>query len=356
MNPRALSAAVLAVAALLAALLVSAPGGTTPAAAPAAPDGFRVSDSGRLVESDDSDFVMRGVNLGHAWYPGRTGASMADVKSLGANTVRVALGTGDRWTRSDPADVAAVVERCRANRLICVLDVHDTTGYGEESGAVPLSRAVDYWIGVRSALKGQERYVIINIANEPYGRTGASGWTTDTKAAVQKLRAAGFTHTLMVDAPDWGQDRTFTMRDNAASVLAADPERNTVFSVHMYGVFDTAAEVRAYLSHFVAARLPVVVGEFGHEHTDGDPDEEAVLATAEDLGVGYLGWSWSGNTDGVEYLDMAAGFDPAALTTWGRRIFHGANGIAATAKEASVYADAGPSVPDRSPAASRHLP
>ncbi|WP_261991497.1 hypothetical protein [Streptomyces sp. OR43] len=32
-------------------------------------------------------------------------------------------------------------------------------------------------------------------------------------------------------------------------------------------------------------------------------------ATAQSLGVGYIGWSWSGNGSGVAYLDMVNGFD-----------------------------------------------
>ena len=125
----------------------------------------------------------------------------------------------------------------------------------------------------------------------------------------------------MVDAPNWGQDWQFVMRDNAASVFAADPQRNTIFSIHMYGVFDTAAEINDYLGRFQTAGLPIVVGEFGHNHSDGNPDEDTILATAQARGIGYLGWSWSGNGGGVEYLDMVTGFDvepadqlgPAAL-------------------------------------------
>ena len=69
----------------------------------------------------------------------------------------------------------------------------------------------------------------------------------------------------MVDAPNWGQDWQFVMRDNAASVFAADPQKNTIFSIHMYGVFDTAGEVESYLKAFTNARLPIVVGELGDD-------------------------------------------------------------------------------------------
>ncbi|GAA2529512.1 MULTISPECIES: cellulase family glycosylhydrolase [Streptomyces] len=320
------------VAALLGLLLPLLALGTP---AHAAPTGFRV-ENGRLLEASGNDFVMRGVNHAHTWYTDRI-SSLAHIKSKGANTVRVVLSSGDRWTRNDTADVANVVAQCKRNRLICVLEVHDTTGYGEQSGAVTLSRAADYWISVQSALAGQEDYVIVNIGNEPHGNIGYANWTADTKAAIQKLRAAGFDHTLMVDAPNWGQDWAFTMRDNAASVFAADPDANTVFSIHMYGVFDTAAEISDYLGRFVAAKLPIVVGEFGHDHSDGNPDEDTILAVTQQLGLGYLGWSWSGNGGGVEYLDMVTNFDPDRLTAWGRRLFNGANGIAATAEEAEIY-------------------
>jgi mannan endo-1,4-beta-mannosidase len=301
----------------------------------AAPAGIRVTD-GRVVEGNGNPFVMRGVNHAHTWYQSQT-QSFADIKALGANTVRVVLADGHRWTANSAQDVAAVVDRCKANKLICVLEVHDTTGYGEESAAGTLDQAANYWIGLKDVLAGQEDYVVINIGNEPYGNNNAAAWTDATKRAVVKLRGAGFRHALMVDAPNWGQDWSHTMRDNAASVFAADPDRNTIFSIHMYGVYDTAAEVQSYLNHFVTNKLPIVVGEFGHDHSDGNPDEDAIMATAQSLGVGYIGWSWSGNGGGVEYLDMVNGFDAGSLSTWGTRFFKGANGIAQTSREATVY-------------------
>ncbi len=194
-------------------------------------------------------------------------------------------------------------------------------------------------------MKGQEKYVILNIGNEPYGNgsSGATPWTADTKNAIGRMRAAGSSTPLMVDAPNWGQDWSFTMRDHAAEVFAADPAKNTVFSVHMYGVFNTAAKVKDYLQpvHLPApsprrrgVRPPALGRRSGRD---------AVMSAARQLGVGYLGWSWSGNGGGVEYLDMATGFDAARLSAWGRRIFSGADGIQQTAKGGRrVFSDGGP--------------
>jgi hypothetical protein len=246
----------------------------------------------------------------------------------------VVLSTGKLWPKNSAADVANVISLCKTNKLICVLEVHDTTGYGDTTAAT-LAEAVNYWKDIKSILIGQEAYVIINIGNEPYGNTNVTSWVNDTKNAIAEMRNAGFHHMLMVDAPNWGQDWQFVMRDNAASILASDPDGNTVFSIHMYGVFDTPAKVQNYISTFVNAGLPLVVGEFGDQHTDGNPDEDAIMATAETYGIGYIGWSWSGNTGGL--LDMVVNFDPSQMTAWGTRIFKGANGIVKTSCEASVY-------------------
>ena len=327
---------VAAVVAALLGLLLPLLSLATPAQAAAT--GIHIQN-GRLLEANGNDFVMRGVNHAHTWYPGET-QSLADVKRLGANTVRVVLSDGHRWTRNSAEDVAGVIAQCKANRLICVLEVHDTTGYGEEAAAGTLDHAADYWIGLKDVLTGQENYVIINIGNEPWGNTNPAGWTDPTIAAVKKLRGAGFTHTIMVDAPNWGQDWQGVMRANAQSVYNADPTGNLIFSIHMYSVYDTAQEITDYLNAFVTAELPILIGEFGGPPDQyGDPDEDTMMAAAQQLKLGYLAWSWSGNTDPI--LDLAIDFDPTRLSSWGQRVFNGANGIAATSKEATVYASGG---------------
>ncbi len=288
--------------------------------------------SGRnIVEAGGSSFVMRGVSHPYAWHKDQN-QSFADIKRLGANTLRVVLTGG-----VGAGEVADVIARCKQQRLICVLEYHDTTGYGEQDGAVALDTAAEYWTGLRGVLAGQENFVVVNLGNEPYGNGDTTGWAGATSAAVRKLRDAGLQHLIMVDGPNWGQDWQGVMRSNAAAVFNSDPRRNIVFSVHMYGVYGTAQKVTDYFDAFHNAGLPLVVGEFGWKHTDGAVAADTVMAEAQARGIGYLGWSWSGNSGGVEYLDMAVGFDPDRLTAWGRRIFGGADGIRATAKEATVY-------------------
>ncbi|MFJ8958439.1 cellulase family glycosylhydrolase [Lentzea sp. NPDC102401] len=297
----------------------------------------------RVVEGNGATFVMRGVNHAHVWYQSQTRA-FADMKSFGTNTVRVVLGSGQRWGPTPAAEVSSVISLCKQNKMICVLEVHDTTGFGEQSGAASLDQAATYWIGVADALKGQENYVVVNLGNEPFGNNASvsATWASATSSAISRLRGAGLQHLIMADAPMWGQDWGNIMRDNAASVYNADPLRNTVFSIHMYGVYDTAAEINAYFDAFRTAGLPLVVGEFGHNHSDGDPDEDTIMAQAQSRGLGYLGWSWSGNSSDVGYLDMTNSFNPASLTAWGERFLNGANGVRQTSKEATIYGGGNP--------------
>ena len=296
--------------------------------------GIHVSGTS-VVEANGSTFIMRGTSHAHTWYPSQT-SSFANIKSLGANAVRVVL-SGGRWTANGSSDVANVISLCKTNRLICILEDHDTTGYGEDSAAYSLSQAVSYWTSLKSVLVGQENYIIIDIGNEPYGNTTPSDWTAATVSAVKAMRSAGFEHALMVDAPNWGQDNTGVMKSNAASVEAADTAKNTIFSVHMYSQYSAASTITSYVSGFKSLGLPLVIGEFGNYDAYGDVDEDTVMSTAVSQGIGYLGWSWSGNSSSVANLDQVTNFDPNQLTTWGTRLFNGTNGIKATAKQASIY-------------------
>src|SRR5690349_7880390 len=183
--------------------------------------GFNVS--GRyLLDANGNNFMMRGINEPHNWYPDETSSSFQNIKAKGANTVRVVLSSGQNWPKNSASDVVNVINLCKTNKLVCILEVHDTTGYSEDTSATTLAQAVSYWKEIKSALIGQEAYVIINIGNEPYGNNNAFGWINDTKNAIAEMRSAGFQHMLMVDAPNWGQDWQFIMRDNAVSILNSD--------------------------------------------------------------------------------------------------------------------------------------
>lgn len=294
----------------------------------------------QVLDPNGNKFVFRGVNHAHSWYTDRLNQSLKDIAATGANSVRVVLSNGTQWTRNNGADVTNVINQCKANKLVCVLEVHDSTGYGESAAATHMSRATEYWLSsdIKAAITGQEDYVIVNIANEPFGNsTSAATYTADHITAIRALRSGGLTHMLMVDAANWGQDWSNAMRDNAPSILAADPLKNTIFSVHMYEVYNNASIVQSYLNSFQTRNLAIVVGEFGAEHSGSNVAEEAILQYAQDMGIGYLGWSWSGNGSCCVQLDIVNNWNAGSLSTWGNYLINSTNGIKATAKLATNF-------------------
>jgi mannan endo-1,4-beta-mannosidase len=301
--------------------------------------GFSISN-GQLVDNNGTPFIMRGVNYPYTWFQSRnTQQDLAAIAATGSNTVRIVLSTGGQWARVNGTQVAQLIQWCKDLRMIAVLEVHDSTGWSEQAGAVHINNAVQYWTSsdIRAAINGQENFVIVNIANEPFGNNTSANYTPDTIAAIQALRSAGLTHNIMIDAANWGQDWSNTMRTNAMQLWNADPLRNLTFSVHMYEVYQSLSTISTYMQAFDDMALPLVVGEFGPINNGQFADSESVIAQAQTRGNGYLGWSWSGNGGSGTGLDMTVNFDPAQLTTWGNRIVNGTNGIRATSVLASVF-------------------
>ncbi|WP_341938142.1 cellulase family glycosylhydrolase [Marinimicrobium sp. C2-29] len=311
---------------------------TALSAAISAQAGFQVSGT-QLLDDNGNPFIMRGVNHPHTWFTNRTEQAFSDIASVGANTVRVVLSDGQQWSRNSASDVAQVIAWAKENELVAVLEVHDATGFGEEAQAGTIENVVDYWIDIAHVLEGEEDYVIINIANEPFGNNvPASTWVDEHVSAIQRLREAGLTHTLLVDAANWGQDWEGIMRDNASTVAAADSLNNTLFSVHMYEVYQDRNTVESYVSTFLDTHgLPLIVGEFGAEHYGNEVDAESVLAVAEQYDIGYLGWSWSGNNSEVDALDITRNWDVNNLSSWGDFLINSSNGLRETAETATVY-------------------
>ncbi|MCF6263424.1 MAG: glycoside hydrolase family 5 protein [Xanthomonadales bacterium] len=300
--------------------------------------GFSVN-GGKLYEGNGNEFIMRGINHPHAWFNSTLNNAFAGIASKGANTVRVVLSNGHRWEKTLATDVANIIQKAKDNKLIAVLEVHDTTGYGEDTSAATLASAVNYWIEIKDVLIGQEDYIIINIGNEPFGNGVPKDlWIDEHKSAIISLRNAGLSHALMVDAANWGQDWQNIMRDNAARVFNSDPDANIIFSVHMYEVYDNYDSVNNYMSAFNDNGLALVVGEFAATHKQFDVDETAIMSLAESFGYGYIGWSWSGNDATYGAIDIVNNWDVNSLTAWGSKLINDANGISNTSKLATIYA------------------
>ncbi|AZH29644.1 cellulase family glycosylhydrolase [Paenibacillus sp. M-152] len=297
--------------------------------------GFYINGT-TLYDAKGNPFVMRGINHAYTWYKGQESVAIPAIAKTGANTIRIVLSDGQQWTKDDLSAIQNLITLSEQNKLVVVLEVHD--GTGSDSAAV-LDNIAKYWIEMKSALIGKESTVILNIANEWYGTWDGGGWAQGYKSVIPKLRNAGIKNTIIVDGAGWGQYPQ-SIFDYGKEVFNADPLKNTMFSIHMYEYAGgNAATVKSNMDNVLNKNLALLIGEFGIKHTSGDVDEATIMSYAEQKGVGYLAWSWKGNSPGLDYLDMTTDWQGSSLTEQGRIIIEGPNGIRATSKLSTVYSD-----------------
>ncbi|MDR0197571.1 MAG: glycoside hydrolase family 5 protein [Oscillospiraceae bacterium] len=316
-------------------------GGGAPEGSPNTEGGDRVSSDGfftdatTLYDAGGNAFVMRGVNHSHTWFKDKLDTALGAIAATGANTVRIVLSNGERWNKDEAADVRRVTEKCAELEMIAVLEVHDATGSND---AEDLMKAVDYWIEIKDVLIGNEAYVIVNVANEWYGDRNGEDWRDGYIEAITRLRGAGIKNTIIVDAAGWGQYPK-SIHDFGREVFDSDKLRNTVFSIHMYEYAGKNEKtVKVNIDRALDIGVPVIIGEFGQRHTNGKVAFETILSYCEEKGVGYLGWSWKGNSGGVEYLDIALQWDGSALSEdWGEILVNSEYGLKATGKKCTVF-------------------
>ena len=309
----------------------SQPSGETKQSVP----GFKVEGT-KLLDANGNEFVMRGVNHAHSWFVQNDFAALQAIDKTDANAVRLVLADGEQWTRDTVESINKLLELCKQYEMIAILEVHDATG---KDSIDSLNTAADFWIEVKDSLIGNEDTVILNIANEWIGGWSSGTWAKGYTSVIPKLREAGIKNTIMVDAAGWGQYAK-SIKDKGKEVFESDPDRNTMFSIHMYGsAGKDESTIRKGLEGATDQGLCVCVGEFGYKHSDGDVDEDFIMDYCEEQGIGWLGWSWKGNGGGVEYLDISIDWDGKKLSNdWGAVLVNGAKGIRATSKKCSVFA------------------
>jgi mannan endo-1,4-beta-mannosidase len=307
--------------------------------------GFTIA-SNQLRDASGNNFVMKGINVPLAWFVNDVNTNIANIRrNTNANTLRIVVTTS-----TPDAAWQTCVQNCIANKMIPMVELHDVTG---SNSTADLQRMATWWASKASFLTRSDiaRYVLINVANEwgdwymssPTNDPPGTVWRDAYITAVRTLRNAGINTTIVVDAPGYGQDnKVNTLLSYAPAVQAADPRRNVLFSLHMYCEWSVGGNstVTTDLARVKNAGIPIIVGEFGYQHSEGsstcDINETQVLSTAQSNGIGWLAWSWKGNGGSVVYLDLSRDWSGSSLSAWGNTVVNGANGTK-TALTASVF-------------------
>jgi mannan endo-1,4-beta-mannosidase len=265
--------------------------------------------------------VLRGVNEMVVWSGMKDGTPyFAEIAQTGANVVRIVWNTTGSLAKLEMA-----IQNAISAQLIPMPELHDATGDLSKLGA-----CVDFWVrsDVVAMLQKYQDKLLINIANEvgddTVKQTEFAAAYTD---AVSRMRAAGLHVPLIIDAPSWGQSINL-LQATGPGLIAADPDHNLLFSVHMWWNDPAGTRIIAELDESAKMNLPLIVGEFAqhavYQCSAAPFAYKTLLAKAKELEVGYLAWSWGGikngdcETDGP--FDMTTDGTFAGLTDWGLEV------------------------------------
>lgn len=289
--------------------------------------GFYVA-GGQLYDPTGKPYRQRGVNRGHYDSPSAPG-----IAKSGANTVRI-FTPGDKTA----AQMAAICQTDHVAKGQLVIPCCNYVPGARTSGSTDvavLQTAVTWWESNYAAWAPLQNSMILNIANE-WGPANSQAWGDAYFKWVGYIRNAGFTCPILIDSGGSGQDDADITQD-AAPLLANDPQHNLLFGIHLYGLATPAnylARIQSYAA-LAAKGVCVVVSEFGPGQNIG-PSPTLVTPTqivdaCEANGIGWLAWAWDDNNLAGGHTSPTGAFgmtlngpgiytQPSDLTAYGQTV------------------------------------
>ena len=257
-------------------------------------NGFFVLN-GKLYDANGNEFRMRGVDRCHY-----DSDSAAGIAKSGANAVRMfmyGLSVGA------PKYVSILKTQHIAHNEVPIpsmpLFPDGTLTSGDQSTS-ELAAGVAWWVANAATFTAIDKYLIINIANE-WGPSNSTVWRDSYISAIASLRAAGYLGPLLIDSGGYGQDMK-DLLNYSTDVFNSDPQKNIIFSLHIYGNIPTASvapDLAALAALSASAGMAFIVGEFGPGRDIGPSPTETtpgdIITAAEASGIGWLGWAWDDN-------------------------------------------------------------
>jgi len=293
----------------------------------------------KLMDANGNEFVIRGMNVPFAWHFDRSMKDLKMMSEMNINCIRIV------WdTKGKPNALKKTVKKIVGLKMVPMIELHDATG---DTTKENLLRLAKYYAqpAIKKVLLPMEKYLLVNIANE-WGNHNTTGefWNECYREAISILRDAGYKTTIVIDAPGWGQNIE-PIQKYGKELTGSDPLKNLLFSVHMYYYWNDARKIDTELDKTISMDLPLIVGEFGYNFDKGfnnldcKVDHTMVLKKCNELGIGYLPWSWTGNNKDNAWLDVAEFRGKDALTWWGRQVIESEAGIRKNAERASVFTE-----------------
>lgn len=321
--------------------------------------------NGKIIDPNGQPFIFRGITVDHIAAPDKAIQAIKDAAAAGANAVQVEISTNIFSHINRPItleQLRSVIQACKDNKVVCVLEPNDVAGYPYAFGSgSPEHSSLGFWsFEGRTAIHGQEDYVIIGMGNQALGDLPYGEYTARMQSYLSSYNSALPNFLIMIDGSGWGKDVSKEMQAFAAENIRSGGNlaKKTIYSVEMsnFSYFDT--QIRDYIATFAQIGAPLVIGSFAptpyyhpyYPQSEVEPAVQlpaaSVMEYAQQYGAGYFAWNWSGSTKSG--LNLTTNWDANTLTAWGEEAINGVNGIKATAKRATHFDNSSSSVSSRS--------
>ncbi|MEO5975867.1 MAG: cellulase family glycosylhydrolase [Chryseolinea sp.] len=269
---------------------------------------FTVTDR-FLTDPCGDKVILKGFNKMSVFDEGDpNGANyFPEIAKSGANSVRIVWQrTYSSGASSNLTQLEELIKNCIKEKMIPIVEMHDAT-----CDLTGLDQVVNYWISqpVLTIVKKYEQSMLVNIANEAgdYTVTG-NDFVTAYKSAITKMRNAGISTPLIIDAPDCGKNLEVVV-PVASQLVQHDPLHNIMISTHPYWsktAGATPAFIASQLNAATTANVPLLLGEVaGYGGWPGENVDETKSCSAEGLvdyasilteaakhDIGWLLWEW----------------------------------------------------------------
>ena len=237
-----------------------------------------------LFDQNGEKVILRGVNEMFIYSKDRTGAvTYPEIAKTGANSCRILWLIDENVPKSD---LEANVKNAINNGIIPIVGLWNSTGKWDAN----LTSCIDWWCSndVVSVCNNNP-FMIVNIANEA-GKDAMTDYTTVYSDAVKKLRKAGITNVIMIDADRWGRNWQ-TLDTKAVQILEADPDRNIMFSWH---IWDVNIDCTGPINTMTDKGFCLIIGEFSYKSVGCECciNYQKILETCQLKEIGWLPWSW----------------------------------------------------------------
>lgn len=288
-----------------------------------------------LYDKLGNKVILRGVNKMSIWDENDpTGSiSFPEIRKTGANSVRIVWairkdlkpGASD----TDPTTLDALITNAKTNHLIPMIELHDATDKWDR-----LQALVEYWTrpDVVNIIQKHQEYLLVNIGNEVGDdQVSETQFIDGYTRAIQTMRAAGIHTLLVIDASSAGKNLDI-LDATADGLIAADPEQNLLFSVHLYwGIHDPDATngadanfIRSKLQNAVNLGYPLIVGEFSRFGAwagqnvstcspAGEIDYKTIIEECHNHEIGWYAWEWGPGNDFTDPLCSVMDMTPDRL-------------------------------------------